>query len=256
MRERSFLTQLTRQLPAMIVLLLLGLALEIGLPAAGVAPYLLPTPSRVWQAAWQPEVRLAFHSIATMQGLSLGLTLGVGSALATALLFLLVRPLETALWPLVIVTQSLPTVTLAPLLHIWFGDGIAPRVVMAALFAGFPLLVAVIGGLRRPDEAQLAVLRVAGADTWQIIRLLRLPAALPSLFRGLRTAAPLAVIGTLVGEMAGAGRGLGYLITTATYRLATDRAFAAISVAVLLSLALTAVLALLEQRIARWDLDR
>ena len=83
-----------------------------------------------------------------------------------------------------------------------------------------------------------------------------MPAALPALFRGLRTAAPLAVVGTLIGEMAGSSRGLGYVITVATYRLAADRAFAAIAVAVLFSLILTGAVTLLERRLTAWDQDR
>jgi NitT/TauT family transport system permease protein len=242
-------------LPAVIGISLIT-ALEFGLPAAGVAAYLLPTPSQVWRAALQPELRLAAQTLDTLQALSLGLLVSIVVAAAVAVLFVLFRPLETALWPLVLVSQSLPTVTLAPLLAIWLGDGLAPRVVMAALFAGFPLLVALLGGLRRPDQAQLDILRVAGATRRQQLLLLRLPAALPSLFRGLRIAAPLAVIGTLIGEMAGGIRGLGYVVTVASYRLAADRAFAAISTAVLISLMLTAALALLERRFAGWDRDR
>ncbi|MEF3275563.1 MAG: ABC transporter permease subunit [Chloroflexus sp.] len=240
--------------------LLLGIAivaaLEWGLPAAGVPVYLLPPPSRVVAAALQPEVRLTYHTLATANAALVGLVIGSLVAITLAIAFLFLRPLEDALYPWVLIGQSLPSVALAPLLTIWLGDGLAPRAAMAALFASFPLLIATISGLRRPAPEQLAVMQAYGASQWQILRLLRLPAALPFIFSGLRVASALAVIGALVSELSGAGRGLGYLITTSTYRLATDRAFAAVAAAAGLALALHGGLLWLERTVVYWERDR
>lgn len=242
--------------PALLLGVALVIGLEWGLPAAGIPAYLLPTPSRVINAALQPEVRLIYHTGATAGAALLGLAIGICIALTLAIAFIFVRPLEDALYPWILLGQSLPSVALAPLLTIWLGDGIAPRAAMAALFASFPLLIATISGLRRPAPEQLAMMQAYGASQWQILRMLRLPAALPFIFSGLRVAGALAVIGALVGELAGAGRGLGYLITTSTYRLATDRAFAAVAAAAGLALVLHGIFLLLERIIVFWERER
>lgn len=236
-----------------IVLLLL---LEWGLPAAGIPVYLLPPPSRVIAAALQPEVRLLYHTGATAEAALLGLAVGICVAFSLAIVFLFVRPIEDVLYPWILVGQSLPSVALAPLLTVWLGPGIAARAAMAALFASFPLLIATISGLRRPAPEQLAMMEAYGASKWQILRMLRLPAALPFIFSGLRVAGALAVIGALVSELAGAGRGLGYLITTSTYRLATDRAFAAVAAAAGLALILHSLFLWLEHLIVYWERER
>lgn len=245
-----------RFVPALALGLALLAALEWGLPAAGIPTYLLPPPSRVIAAAFQPEVRLLDHTLATAGAALLGLAIGGLIAISLAVTFLFLRPLEDALYPWVLLGQSLPSVALAPLLTIWLGDGLAPRAAMAALFASFPLLIATISGLRRPAPEQLAMMQAYGASQWQILRMLRLPAALPFIFSGLRVAGALAVIGALVSELSGAGRGLGYLITTSTYRLATDRAFAAVAAAAGLALALHCLFLLLERAIVYWERER
>ncbi|WP_041470406.1 ABC transporter permease [Chloroflexus aggregans] len=245
-----------RFVPALALGIALLAVLEWGLPAAGIPAYLLPPPSRVIIAALQPEVRLAYHTIATAGAALLGLAVGTLISFIVAVAFLFSRPLEDALYPWVLLGQSLPSVALAPLLTIWLGEGLAPRAAMAALFAGFPLLIATISGLRRPAPEQLAMMQAYGASQWQILRMLRLPAALPFIFSGLRVAGALAVIGALVSELAGAGRGLGYLITTSTYRLATDRAFAAVAAAAGLALALHGGFLWLERTIVYWERDR
>ncbi len=247
---------LRRAIMALVTGLLVLLALEWSLPAAGVPSYVLPAPSRVIAASVDPNVRLAHHTLATASAALVGLAIGAALAGGLAIAFLFARPLEDALYPWVLLGQSLPSVALAPLLTIWFGNGLTARAAMAALFASFPLLVATISGLRRPAPEQLAMMQAYGASQWQILRMLRLPAALPYIFSGLRVAGALAVIGALVSELAGAGRGLGYLITTSTYRLATDRAFAAIAAAAGLALALHGVFLALERMIVYWERER
>ncbi|WP_298821670.1 ABC transporter permease [Chloroflexus sp.] len=242
--------------PALLLGIAILVALEWGLPAAGIPVYLLPPPSRVVAAALQPEVRLAYHTLATANAALIGLAIGAFMAFMLAIAFLFLRPLEDALYPWVLLGQSLPSVALAPLLTIWLGSGLAPRAAMAALFASFPLLIAAISGLRRPAPEQLAMMQAYGASQWQIFRLLRLPAALPFIFSGLRVAGALAVIGALVSELSGAGQGLGYLITTSTYRLATDRAFAAVAAAAGLALALHGCFLWLERIVVYWERDR
>jgi NitT/TauT family transport system permease protein len=251
-RRRRGVAPLARRYASTLALMLITLALlEWGLPAAGVPPYLLPTPAQVLAQLLEPG-DLPGHAAATAAAATIGLAVGGAFALGLAVAFVHLRPLEDALYPWVLLAQAVPAAALAPLLTIWLGDGLAPRAAMAALFAFFPVLVAAVRGLRDVAPEELALMRAWGARPWAVFRHLRLPASLPSLFGGLRVAAALAVVGAIVSELAGSGRGLGFVISVATYRLATDRVFAAVALAAAISLALSAALALAERTIVFW----
>ncbi|NTV62742.1 MAG: ABC transporter permease [Oscillochloris sp.] len=247
------LPRLSRALPAVLLFLALLGALQIGLPALGVPSYLLPTPSRVLARLLDPASGLLGHLAATASAGLGGLIVGALAGLALAALFVAARPVERALYPWVLVSQTLPAAALAPLLTIWFGNGLAPRIAMAALFAFFPILLNTAQGLRRVGTEQIDLLRAWGATPAQIFRLLRIPAALPAFFAGLRIGATLAVVGAIVGELAGASSGLGYVISVATYHLQTDRVFAAVTLAAALSLGLYLAIGAVERRVVFWQ---
>lgn len=252
-RGRRGLAPLARRYAAAIALMLTALALlEWGLPAAGVPPYLLPPPSRVAAQLLEPQSDLYGHAAATGAAALVGLAAGAAVALALAIAFVHLKPLEDALYPWVLISQAVPAAALAPLLTIWLGDGLAPRAAMAALFAFFPILVAAARGLRDVAPEELALLRAWGASPWATLRHLRLPTALPAIFGGLKVAAALAVVGAIVSELAGSGRGLGFVVSVATYRLATDRVFAAVALAAAISLAISGAIALAERAIVFW----
>lgn len=247
------LAPLARRYGAAVALMLVVLAaLEWALPALGVPAYLLPPPSAVLAELVAPGGDLPFHAAATAAAAVAGLAAGAVAGVALAVAFVQVRPLEDALYPWVLVSQTVPAAALAPLLTIWLGDGLAPRAAMAALFAFFPILVATARGLRDVSREQLDLMRAWGARSGQVLRHLRAPAALPGLFAGLRVAAALAVVGAIVGELAGAGRGLGFVASVATYHMRTDRVFAAVALAAAISLALNGAIALAERAIVFW----
>ena len=243
---------LRRSTTALLLLLcILGVS-EWGLPAVGVPPYILPLPSQVLRTLFVARADLMGHLAATALAATLGLGVGAFGGVILAIAFVIVRPLEEALYPWVIFSQAIPVAALAPLLTIWLGDGLAPRVALAALFAFFPVLVGALQGLRGVAPEELALMRVWGARSWAVLRYLRWPTALPMLFAGLRIAATLAVVGVIVSELAGSGRGLGFVISVATYRLRMDRVFAAVLLAALLNLVIHALLRVAEWRILFW----
>ncbi len=247
---------LARRYATALALMITVLALlEWGLPAAGVPPYLLPPPSRVAARLLEPRGDLFGHAAATAAAAVIGLAVGAAVALSLAVAFVHLRPLEDALYPWVLLSQAVPAAALAPLLTIWLGDGLAPRAAMAALFAFFPILVAAARGLRDVAPEHLAQLRAWGARPWAVFRHLRLPAALPAIFGGLKVAAALAVVGAIVSELAGSARGLGFVVSVASYHLATDRVFAAVALAAAISLTLSGALALAERAIIFWKRD-
>ncbi len=240
---------------ALLFVALLG-ALQLALPALGVPPYLLPTPARVLARLLDPSSGLFGHLAVTAAAGISGLIIGATAGVALATLFVAVRPVERALYPWVIISQTLPAAALAPLLTIWLGNGVAPRIAMAALFAFFPVLVNTAQGLRRISAEQLDLLRAWGASPAQIFRLLRVPACLPTLFASLKIASTLAVVGTIVSELAGSSNGLGYVISIATYHLRTDQVFAAITLASSLSLVLYVGIVAAERQVVFWQHDR
>jgi ABC-type nitrate/sulfonate/bicarbonate transport system permease component len=213
----------------------------------GIPVYIVPRPSQVAVAFVDPQTRLLYHSgitaLAGVGGFMVGVLVGYG----LALLFVLVPPMETALFPWVVVAQSVPLVALAPLLIFWFGQGIGPRIALAALFALFPVLVNAVRGLRSYSREHRELLRIYDASAWQVVVLLRVPASMPALFSGMKIAAALAIIGAITGELAGAGEGLGFAISVAARRLETARSFAAVVAAALLGLVLQGLLGWVER---------
>ncbi len=227
--------------------------LQWGVPTLGIPPFVLPPPSDVWATASNPEYALGSHFRTTASEAISGLLIGSLLAFLVAVVFVHVPPLEDALYPWVIVFQTIPLVAIAPLLVIWFGNGMAPRIAMAAIFAFFPVLVNALRGLRHADRAALELLHAYAATPWQIFWLLRLPGSLPFLFTGLKIGATLAVIGAIVGEFAGASHGLGFVVTVSTYYLDTSRTFAAVGYAALLSISIYLLLVLLERWLVFWQ---
>ena len=208
----------------------------------GLPPYLLPGPARVAEALWAGRAELwtaaGYTARATLAGLALGTAIGVAVALAMAAW----RPVGRALSPVLIVSQVIPVFALAPILTLWLGFGLAPKVAMVVLIVFVPVAQALYDGLMAPPLAQLDVARTMGAGRWSELRHLRFPAALPRLASGLRLGAIYAPVGAVIGEWVGGARGLGALMIQANGRMKTDLMFAALIVVVALSLVLYTVI--------------
>jgi ABC-type nitrate/sulfonate/bicarbonate transport system permease component len=253
-RAPARLAWLVRRYSASAAVFIAVLAfLQWGVPALGVPPFILPTPGAVAQAAVDPQSELAYHFGVTALEAVGGLLAGSLAAFLVAVVFVHVPPLEDALYPWAIVLQTIPLVAIAPMLVIWFGNGMLSRMVMSAIFAFFPMLVNSVRGLRQADRATLELLQSYAVSRWQLFWTLRLPNSLPFLFTGLKIASTLAVIGAIVGEFAGANKGLGFIITVSTYYLRTDRTFAAIACASLMSISLYLLLIILERKLIFWQ---
>ena len=176
--------------------------------------------------------------VAAAAGQDRTLALGIALALAMAAW----RPVGRALSPALIVSQTIPVFALAPILTLWLGFGLAPKIAMVVLIVFVPVAQALYDGLMAPPAAQMDVARVMGAGRWAMLRHLRLPAALPRLASGLRLGAIYAPVGAVIGEWVGGARGLGALMIQANGRMKTDLMFAALIVVVALSLTIYRVL--------------
>ncbi len=210
---------------------------EIGVIAFNVKPYLLPRLSTVIESLWTYRTTLLVQSLVTANEIILGYIAAVIGGIALSLIIYAWPLARRTVYPLVVLFQGLPKIALAPLMIIWLGYGTSSKVFIAFLFAFFPVVISTLGGLSGTPQNLVEHFRSIRANTWTTFWRLQLPAALPSIMDGCKTAMPLAVIGAIVGEFVGSERGLGYLILDATAQAKTDMLFAAlIAVSVLAGL--------------------
>lgn len=235
-------------------LLLAGLlaAWEIGVRVTDTPRWFLPTPSEVLKETVDSRSALWGHTQTTLLevlvGFSIATLLGVLSALGIASS----RIAERTIYPAIVASQAIPIIALAPILLIWFGYGLTPKVIVVVLICFFPIAVNMADGLRAVDPDAIALLRSMGANRWQIMRIVRIPTSLPYLLSGLRIAAAVSVIGAIVGEWVGASSGLGYLMTRSASQFQTALLFSAVGISAVLGITLFAIVALSERWLLPW----
>jgi ABC-type nitrate/sulfonate/bicarbonate transport system permease component len=238
---------------APLLLVALGLLIwELWVRLAETPAWLLPPPSAIARTLVDDRALLARHARVTLIEVVLGFALALVAGALLAVAIDASRTLERAVYPLVVASQTVPIPALAPLLLVWFGYGLLPKVLVAALVAFFPIVVNTVDGLRATDRETLQLLRSLGAGPWARFRLAKLPSALPSLFSGARVGVAVAVIGAVFGELVGASEGLGYLTTRAAADFNTARVFAAVVVLSALGVGLFALVALIERLLLPW----
>lgn len=203
----------------------------------GAPPYILPGPGQVLETLLARIGEILPHAGITFLEILLGLGLGVILGGISALVIVSFQPARRWLMPILVISQALPVFALAPILVLWLGYGLASKVAMATLIIYFPVTSAFYDGLRRVPDGWLDLARTMGGTNTAILRLIRLPAAMPAFGSGLRVAAAVAPIGAVVGEWVGSSQGLGYLMLHANARLQIDMMFAALLV--LATIALT-----------------
>jgi NitT/TauT family transport system permease protein len=242
-------------LVALGIVLIFFLMWESGVRISGVPVYLLPAPSRVIETLRAYPGDYAQATWITMSEALIGLVLGLlAGGLIAALLTL--RPgLEGGVMTLAILVKSTPMIAIAPLLTIWLGFGMLPKIIITALLTFFPVLINVLSGLQRPDPALLDLFRSWNASRWQVFLHLRLPSSLPYLFAALKIAAPLALIGAVVAEWTGASGGLGRMMWMAYSNLNLPFLFAAIFILAAAGMALYMLTAWAERKAIFWNGD-
>lgn len=218
---------------------------------AGMPSFLLPSPMAVLEALWLNRAEITRHAGFTLAEVVLGFALGsaLGAMLAIAMGFS--ERLTGVLRPILTFSQTIPVFALAPILTLWLGFGMAPKIAMTVLIVFFPVASAFLDGLMRTPQAALDLAQVMGAGRIRIMRHLRIPAALPSLATGLRLAAVYAPIGAVIGEWVGGARGLGALMIHANGRMKTDLVFAALLVLSVLTVIFARIVAVALHRLLR-----
>src|SRR4051794_6811864 len=237
--------------PALLVALLVA-AWELYARLGSVDDFILPAPSEIAQALWTDRALLWSNLLVTAQEVGLGIlvSLVLGFGLAVALHFSGV--LRRSTYPLLVASQAVPIVIVAPLLVVWFGFGIVPKLTIIALVCFFPVVVTTLDALGGVDPDQLKLLRTLDASRWQAFRWAEPPAALPAALSGAKIAVAVAVIGAVFAEYAGSSSGLGHLMLQAIPQLETSRAYAAVVLLAAFAVALFSALGLAERRLVPW----
>jgi len=237
---------------ALAILLAFFLLWEAGVALARTPVYLLPAPSRVLQTLAANAPMYAEAALLTLGEALVGLLLGLLAGALLASLLTLQPGLEGGVMTLAILLKSTPMVALAPLLTLWLGFGVLPKIIITALLTFFPVLVNTLSGLQQPDPALLDLFRAWRASRWEIFTRLRLPSALPFLFAALKISAPLALIGAVVAEWTGASGGLGRTMWLAYANLNLPFLFGAIFILAAAGMAAYQALAWAERRAIFW----
>lgn len=217
-----------------------------------IKAYLLPSPSRIAQRVIADWPILFANFQVTLTEMLLGFALAFVVAMTLGILIAHSAAVRRALYPLVVAAQTVPVIAIAPVLIIWFGYNIVPRVLVTALIAFFPLTVNTVTGFQAVEMELVNFFRSLNATPMQIFLKLSVPAALPFIFAGLKVSATLCVIGATVGEWIGTDRGLGHLIVLDTAQLDTPRVFAALVLLSLSGIALFLLISLLERIALPW----
>ena len=235
-------------------LILIGLVVgwELWVHLGNVPKWQLPAPSAISQELVQSWGLLWKHTVVTLQEVVIGFLVALIAGLVLAVGIAYSKVLERSIYPLVISSQTIPIIAIAPLLLIWVGYGIAPKIIIVALISFYPIAVNTIDGLKAINPDAVNMMRTLGASRWQIFTKLQIPTSLPYMFSGIKVGISVSVIGAVIGEWVGASAGLGYLITYSQPLFLTARVFAAIAVLSAMGISLFLLAGFAERFMLPW----
>ncbi|MBA2720402.1 MAG: ABC transporter permease [Chloroflexi bacterium] len=237
--------------PVALVAVLLG-AWELYARSSGISPFVLPAPSQVLGSLWEFRSEALRHAIPTIAETVVGFSLSISAATVVAIALDRSGWARRAVEPLLVASQTVPIVAIAPLVVVWFGFGLLPKVLVVVLVTFFPITIALLDGFASTTADATDLLRSFGASTGQTFRKLRWPSALPGFFTGLRIAATYGVVAAVIGEYVGATAGLGIWMQLNQRSFRTDLVFGAIVLTAGLSIGLYSLVVLAERLTIPW----
>jgi ABC-type nitrate/sulfonate/bicarbonate transport system permease component len=238
--------------PPIIVIGAIVLAWEAYCRLAGVSPVVLPAPTRIVEQLWTFRADAVRHALPTLAETGLGLLISIAVSVVAAVAMDRFLTVRRSLQPLFVASQTVPIVAIAPLFVLWFGFGLAPKILIVVLVTFFPITIALLDGFAAASGEATDLLHSFGASRLEVFRKLRWPAALPSFFTGLRIAATYGVIGAVFGEYVGAYEGLGIWMQLSQNAFRTDLVFGAILLSAVLSVALFGLVRVAERLVIPW----
>jgi ABC-type nitrate/sulfonate/bicarbonate transport system permease component len=237
--------------PLLLVVLVIAIW-DVGVRVEHVSPEVLPTPFEVVRSGWADRTNLWAATRVTLVEAVLGVLLALVVALAIGFLIDFFVAVRRSIYPLLIGSQALPIVAIAPLVIIWFGFGLTPKVLLVGLYTFFPIVVSFVEGLASTQEESMDLMRTMGAGRLSIFFRVRFPSSVPQLFTGLRIAVTYAVVAGVIAEFVGAAQGLGVYIDSAKNAFRTDLVLAATLVVVAITLAMFGCLLVLQRVLVPW----
>ena len=237
--------------PLLIVVAVLG-AWEGYVHIFNVQKWLLPAPSVIAATIADDIGLLSRHTLVTLEEVLVGFALALAGGVVLASGIALSRTAERAIYPFVIASQTIPIIAIAPLLLVWVGYGLAPKIIVVALIAFFPIVVNTVDGMKSADPDVVNLMRTLGASRWQIFLKIRVPSSMPFLFSGTKIAIAVSVIGAVIGEWVGSSEGLGYLMIRSKPQFLTERVFAAIAILSLMGVTLFILVGVVEKIAIPW----
>lgn len=221
-----------------------------------VDSFMLPSPVQVVKAFIEEFPILMEHSVITLAEALIGLVLGIILGFVVAVLMDQFKSVYKACYPLIVLTQTIPTVAIAPLLVLWFGYEMTPKVILIVITTFFPITVGLLNGFQSIDMDSVSLLRAMGAGRWQIFRYIKLPSAMSQFFAGLRISASYAVVGAVIAEWLGGFAGLGVYMTRVKKTFSFDKMFAVIFLISIISLLLMKGVELLQRKCMPWEKEK
>ncbi len=218
-----------------------------------IEKYILPAPSDIGYTLIQIIPEIKTHLFYTLEEALIGLFLATFFAIFLAVLMENIKLLKKVVYPLVIVSQTVPIIVLAPLFVLWFGFGLLPKIIIVVLVCFFPIVISLLDGFESIDPDILNLLKSMEASSFQIFKLVKFPAAMAHFFSGLRIAATYSIMGAIIGEWVGGSNGLGVYMIRAKHSYALDKVFAVVIIIVILSMMIFKMIALLQYLLMPWD---
>ncbi len=220
--------------------------------ALNLEPFLVPSPAEVGEALWDNRTLLWENTWVTLREILIGLAAGAVAGVLLALPMRFSDLFRDTFYPLAVAAQAIPVAAIGPILVVWLGYGIGPKILLVGLFVFFPILVNTLDGLRSVDPEAVKMMRTLYASRWAIFRRVEAPSALPPFFTGLKIAAAITPIVALIAELVGSSSGLGRQIISDNANLETARMFAAVVILILIGIVLFGLTALVERLLVRW----
>jgi len=241
-----------RWLPPALLIAVFLVGWELYARASGISPFVLPPPSRIVTSLWEFRDDAIRHLIPAVLETIAGFGLSIGAGIAAAVVMDRIPVVRRAVGPLLVGSQTVPIVAIAPLVVVWFGFGFVPKILVVILVTFFPVTIALLDGFASTPAEATDLMRSFGASDGQVFRKLRWPSGLPALFTGLRISATYAVVAAVIAEYVGATDGLGIWMQLSQRSFRTDLVFAAILLTAVLSIGLVALVVLAERAVIPW----
>ncbi|MFL2804619.1 MAG: ABC transporter permease [Dehalococcoidia bacterium] len=244
--------KLIDSIPSILIVVAIFILWEVLVNIQNIPDWLLPPPSEIFKSLYLDFSKLLGHTLVTLQEILIGFFVALIFGFAIASAIGLSNTVEKSLYPFLISLQTIPIIVIAPMLLVWVGYGLLPKIIVVALISFFPIVVNTADGMKSLDTDMKKLLLTMGASKWQIFRKIMVPSSLPYLFSGVRIAVSLSVIGAVIGEWVGSSEGLGYLMIRSKPQFLTELVFASIFILSAIGIGLFLLVGILEKLIIPW----